>query len=77
MAEFRREEALQRLGEIDDTVANHEEQFEIIRGGYDRVVKSNSVMERRIDELVIRFQSVGGQQFRRRLISLGRADSQV
>ncbi|KAF3523107.1 hypothetical protein F2Q69_00046933 [Brassica cretica] len=62
MAEFRREEALQRLGEIDDTVANHEEQFEIIRGGYDRVVKSNSVMERRLDELDIRFQSVGGLQ---------------
>lgn len=48
MAELRRDEALQRLREIDDTVAAHEEQFEVIRGGYDRVVKSNSAMEKMV-----------------------------
>lgn len=61
MAELRRDEALQRLGEIDDTVAAHEEQFEVIRGGYDRVVKSNSAMEKRIDDIDGRFQSVEGR----------------
>lgn len=61
MAELRDEEALQRLGEIDTTVAFHEEQFAVIRGGYDRVVKANTLMEKQIEGIDGRMQSVEGR----------------